>query len=124
MTPEIDPDDPAVTYMQLAGHFPRGKAIAWIDDLIRQFGPVRVRKALVAAHLDGGTDGMLGRASDLLRMEERQAAQRERQRLQQRQDEARKPIAAASRLILDHNWGKHQTPADGCRYCAERVASA
>lgn len=84
-------DDPAAVYMQYTGSFPRGKAIEWIDDLIRQFGADATRRAICAAG-DSGTENLLGRAADALRMAARQAARREKEEEQARLREKRAPI--------------------------------
>lgn len=77
--------DPADAYWQLAGRYPTGKPLAWLDDLTREFGPVPVIRAMAMAHQSDGTvSTLLGRAQDILRREARtldlkgQAEQRKR----------------------------------------------
>jgi len=115
--------DPAVAYMQIIGHFPRGKAIEWIDDLIRQFGADATRRA-IAQSAESGTENLLGRASDALRADARRAELREREA------EAKKVAAGqASRnrvtlLTSRHNSGGHaEQPDDECPYCNKRLVA-
>lgn len=116
--PDIDADaDPAVAYMQIIGHFPRGKAVEWIDDLIAKFGADATRRAICAA-AEGGSEGLLGRASDALRLEARLAEQKER-----REEEQKVAAGHASRnrttlLTSRHNGGAHVgAPDPACPYC-------
>lgn len=83
-----DDSDPAVAYMQIVGTFPRGKVITWIDDLTRQFGADATLRAICNA-ATSGTEGLLGRAADALRMEARRAETREKQEEAERLREKR-----------------------------------
>ncbi len=120
--PDIDPDaDPAVAYMQIIGHFPRGKAVEWIDDLIGRFGADATRRAICVA-AEGGSEGLLGRASDALRMEARLAEQAEKREEAAKVAAGRKARNNVGLLVAYHNNGNHvDNPEPACPEC-RRVA--
>lgn len=84
-------DDAADTYWSLTGKYPAGKALAWIDDLIGQYGSEATTRALAHAHIsDPSTTTLLGRTTDLLRAEARALGRKEREDEQARLREKRR----------------------------------
>lgn len=83
-------DDAADTYWSLTGKYPAGKALAWVDDLIGQYGSESTSRALATAHIqDPSAATLLGRATDLLRAEARALNRKEREDESQRLREKR-----------------------------------
>ncbi len=117
-----DEEDPAVAYMQIIGRFPRGKAIEWIDDLIRQFGAEATRRAIAHA-AERGTDNLLGRASDALRVDARKAELRERAAEQRKVAEGHRARNNVTLLVAYHNNGAHaDAPNPECPECGRNAA--
>lgn len=74
-----EPTDPADVYWSLAGRYPVGKPLAWIDDLSGRFGQEATTKALVKAHMaDRNVATLLGRTADILAAEARALDRAER----------------------------------------------
>lgn len=78
-------DDPADAYWSLTGRYPTHRTLAWIDDLIGQFGSEATTRALVGAfRADQAVPTLLGRTSDALRAEARSLDRREREEERER----------------------------------------
>lgn len=115
-------DDPAVAYMHVIGSFPRGKAIEWINDLTQKFGAAATR-AEIAKQSEAGTDGLLGRVSDALRMQEHLASKREREEEARKVEEGHKVRNNVTLLTARHNTGMHVEERDPrCPLCQEAAA--
>ena len=118
-----DEDDPAVAYRDVVGRFPSGKTLEWIDDLVRQFGPDRVR-AEIGRQSMTGTKDLLSRVSDALRIEERKAAAREKREEEAKVKAGREARTSATLLTSRHYAGQHEEQPDAdCPECKRRAAA-
>ena len=105
--------DPADAYWSLAGRYPTGKVIVWIDDLSGKYGQEATTRAIVKAHVeDGSISTLLGRAANILAAEARSLDRKERADEQQRLREKRavpKPMTgpdAEFRAMLEARYAR------------------